>query len=244
MRTTARVMFTRVGCVVVLATMASCNRYCSVTPRPRLPTPDSYHPLITEVNAVDVWSGSRDHRRWGPNEFELDLEETRELDEYAAEQERADYCWAASVQMVYAMTGIRGLRQDDIVRAIHGGKNPDADRSATQGDVVRALNGYRPSARGAVAYIQATEFAAWSNGFVEDLAQGWPIVLGIRDSDQATGHVVVLTRLRYSYGPMGEAIIHDATVWDPWPDEGWRELEGYELRDVIRFAIRVRVIHG
>ena len=108
----------------------------------------------------------------------------------AGRQRQANWCWAATVQMVLNYHGLF-VSQEQIVHRIYGDL---VDRPAGPNEILEALSGWAPDARGRFSSIYATPYIVRGSDIVRDLASRWPIVVGLRG--EPIGHAYVLTAVQ------------------------------------------------
>lgn len=157
----------------------------------------------------------------------------------AARQRSQNWCWAATIQMVLNYHGLY-VSQEQVVARIFGGRLPDAPGSPTQ--IMQALSGWAPDARGRYSGITATTFIPDPATIVRDLQRRWPLIVGLRG--ETIGHAYVLTAVQYEQDPYsGRVYPTHAVLRDPWPASPSRQVipwETFERR--VQFAARVRVV--
>jgi len=157
-----------------------------------------------------------------------------------ATQEYEDDCWAAAIESVLGANGVR-VSQKDIIRRIV--PRDRGNHTATQGDVVRAMNQWQVNAYGGGYVVSATEFQANAIGIIQDLEQGWPLIAGIRKEGSASGHVVVVTGVEYVVPAPYQPVFTSFEIFDPFPGCGDDEIDADEFDDIKKFIIRFRVQH-
>jgi hypothetical protein len=182
---------------------------------------------------------SPNHELLDSNQFRL---EVSGVDGIEAEQERADFCWAAAIQTVLAFHGVE-VEQCEAVRAVFGDCDKNRAHSASLGQIVCALNGWHPNTVGRPAALTATPFGSNANSILAELANNRPVVIGLRKHGSKIGHVCILMAAEYSYDPRGYACYHAVDVFDPLPSEGDKTLTGAELAQLLDFAVVVWVTH-
>lgn len=169
----------------------------------------------------------------------------------AAGQQRSQWCWAASIQMVFNYYGV-ALAQEDIVRRSYGsdpwGNLPDWPGSFQT--ITANLHNWGFDRRGQ-RYIVNTRVgmgappAGW---LVQEMAQGHPVILAYSNGN-GSGHAVVCTAVNFTNTYNGP-IIHSIVVRDPWPSQqnranlGRVEYGGAQLASVITAYWFVRVARG
>jgi hypothetical protein len=161
----------------------------------------------------------------------------------AQPQYQSQWCWAASIAMVFRAFG-HPVSQARIVNETYGGI---VNWPAGSGKVIaQALNrGWRDdageafSSRVVAAYDPQFGIAAISNQqIIQSLAGNMPLVLGAR------GHAVVLTAVDYVATPIPQVVA--AGAFDPWPGRGLRSLSPDEIVPIslggsMQFLAEMRV---
>ena len=150
-------------------------------------------------------------------------------------QEKPQWCWAASIAMVFAHQGVT-LSQEQIVRRQYADL---ADRGVTGTQISRMLGlswgdgaGGRlsPIAMDADADAHRAELGA--DEVVQELSQDRPLIFGTE------GHAMVLVQVNFE--KHGAALrITGATVIDPAPGKGLRKLLRNEMRPHYMAAVQL-----
>jgi hypothetical protein len=161
---------------------------------------------------------------------------TASLQQMVAVQERPQWCWAASIAILFAHYGFQ-VPQAAIVMDRFG---EAADRPADSGEAMtRALSkrwadqqdrSFLASARAADAL--AGRFELTAEQVVAELAGERPLLVG------AQGHAMVLVAVVYERGASGMRI-KAATVIDPAPGQGLRQLGAAEMKPTYIAAVQV-----
>ncbi|MGE8063577.1 papain-like cysteine protease family protein [Pseudomonas sp. NPDC089569] len=151
------------------------------------------------------------------------------LQQTYANQYMSQWCWAASIQMIFAYYGYN-VSQPDIVLQAYGTIN---NLPALSGAVIsQALtrrwidqNGRQFDVRLLAAYdADAGVYAINNQLILQSLAQERPLVFG------NLSHAMVLTAAAFQNTPMGPQIFNLGFM-DPWPGNGIRGLiDPLELR--------------
>jgi len=139
----------------------------------------------------------------------------------AAVQAMSQWCWAASIAMVFQFYG-HEVPQQRIVQETFG---TVVNLPAGSGRVLtQALNrpwvdsAGRPFTVSAVAYDLTSGQAGVNNkDVVEELKHGRPLIVGTQ------GHAMVVTAIQYLKTPWGVGQVVGVTVRDPWPGRGRRQ---------------------
>jgi hypothetical protein len=155
----------------------------------------------------------------------------------AVTQERSQWCWAASIAMIFGFHGY-AVPQATIVKDVHGSV---ADVNAPSGEAMTGAlrRPWRtPDARGFVASTQTGDIAAnryevSNEQIVQELASGRPLLIGTR------GHAMVLVEADYERRPDGDVVITGGSVIDPLPGKGLRRLTRPEM--VLSYVSVVKV---
>ncbi len=160
---------------------------------------------------------------------------------FASSQHNTNWCWAASIQMIFNYYGI-AITQEQIVARSYGvgptGLLPDWTGNT---DVITAnLNNWSVDNGGRQYMVRAYCYPGPPTPayLIQELSQKRPVLIGYQ-SGPSSGHIVVITACSYintDNGPLIESIV----VRDPWPDEenaanqGRKEWTGIELASKIQ----------
>lgn len=154
------------------------------------------------------------------------------------EQRQSQWCWAASIAMIFAYFG-HPVSQERIVHEAYGGL---VNWPAVPQTILAQLN--RPWIDDNGVPFSARSGNGISNPVLmaQDLAQDLPLIVGTRQ------HAMVMTAMEYfapwimtPYGPMlGPVSVTGATVRDPWPGRGKRLLQADEWLGIM-FVAHIRV---
>lgn len=157
--------------------------------------------------------------------------------EAAGRQRQANWCWAATVQMVLNYHGLR-VTQEEIVQRIFGAQ---IDAPGQPAHILAALSGWAPDNRNRYSAISASPVVWTGSQIVQDLAYKWPLIVGLQS--EPIGHAYVLTAVYYRVNPYNNEPIFDRVVLrDPWPDSPSRqEMSWDEFQRRLTFVARVRV---
>jgi hypothetical protein len=165
----------------------------------------------------------------------LQAESVRQL---AVVQEQPQWCWAASISMIFAHHGY-SVRQEEIVKEGYGGVAANlpapSGRAMTKALSRRWVDGNARSFQGrAVASDTfARQFQVSEHKVLAELADGHPLLLG------ALGHAVVLVELKYERSERGNVRILGGTVIDPQPGVGVRALKVGEMKPTYVAAMQM-----
>jgi len=155
----------------------------------------------------------------------------------AISQDKSQWCWAASISMIFASHGFR-LPQDVIVKDINGNLE---DLNAPSGEfMTNALRrqwlnpeGRQVAVSTRTGDIAANRYEVSNAAIATELAEGRPLLIGTR------GHAMVLVKANYERRRNGDVVITGGTVIDPLPDKGVRKLARNEL--VLSYVSAVQV---
>lgn len=161
----------------------------------------------------------------------------KNVQELAVVQEQPQWCWAASISMIFAHHGYR-VAQEEIVKDGYG---VVTNLPAPSGEAMtHALSrrwidqDARPFLGMAIASdTLARKFQVSNHKVIAELAAGRPLLLG------AVSHAVVLVGLRYERLASGALRITGGTVIDPQPGRGIRPMLRAEMRPTYVAAVQV-----
>ena len=155
----------------------------------------------------------------------------------AGRQRQSNWCWAASIQMLLNYHGLF-VNQEQIVQRIYGAQ---VDLPAEPLQILAALSGWAPDARGRYSAIYASPYTSSGSQLVQDLAYRWPIIVGLRNPGGG-GHAVVLTAVYYSVDQWNNPVFQSVVIRDPWPTNPSRQqLSWAEFQQRVMFMAHVRV---
>lgn len=158
--------------------------------------------------------------------------------ETAGHQRQSNWCWAAAVQMVLNYRGIP-VTQEQVVQRIFRGEVPNLPGQPSQ--ILEALSGWAFTRDGRRVILSSSPFAFDGSEIVRDLAERWPIVVGVRTSP-TSGHAYVLTAVTYTVDPWNRPIFLTAVLRDPWPGNPSRvEVPWNQFQQNWMFMARMRV---
>jgi hypothetical protein len=146
-------------------------------------------------------------------------------------QHLSNWCWAASIEMVFGYYGHQ-VSQDQIVRDAWGGNILNLPGQPAQ--ILGSLNRSWVDAQGRQFSVTADVSTANMVTAAQDLAQDMPLIIG------TMGHCMVLTSLRYRRDQFGNGNVTLAIVRDPIPGRGRRALDPQEFFGTTLLA-RIRV---
>lgn len=145
---------------------------------------------------------------------------TNKFNYSASSQHNSNWCWAASLQMIFNYYGV-SITQEQIVARSYG-VNPNGTLPNWAGSmqvITANLNNWNIDNYGQTYAVAATfNFGAPTPSFlIQELSAQRPVLVGYQSSPNS-GHAVVITGCSYTpsvYGPIIQTII----VRDPWPSE-------------------------
>ena len=151
-------------------------------------------------------------------------------------QRSANWCWAASIQMVLNYHGLY-VTQEAIVAKVYGQL---VDQPAQPEQIIQALNGWAPDVRGRYSAVMADPYSISGPTLVYDLTYRWPLIVGLRGDP--IGHAYVLTAITYRVDARNNPIIQTVVLRNPWPSSPSREeMTWNEFSSRVMFATRVHV---
>ncbi len=157
---------------------------------------------------------------------------------YVARQKKSNWCWAAAIQMVLHLHGVK-VRQADLVRAVYGN---EGNYRATGWQIVRTLNTTARDTRGRLVRIIGRPDVTTAQALLDDLKSGYPLLVGLKNP-QFGGHAYVLTAAYYRLGADGKPVITHVVLRDPWPTHPSRRLfPWWYFKQHLMFMTRIRVM--
>lgn len=150
---------------------------------------------------------------------------------YIPAQDRSQWCWAASIAMVFGYYG-HPVSQQDIVGNTWGSI---VNMPAQPGQILANLNRPWIDDYGRPFGVMGDVLSANPISAAQDLAQDMPLIIG------TLGHAMVLTALVYDRAMNGNGEVVAAIVRDPWPGRGRRVLSAQEWYQA-NFLARIRVV--
>jgi len=160
---------------------------------------------------------------------------------YASSQHNSNWCWAASLQMIFNYYGIN-ISQEQIVARSYG-IDPKGELPNWTGNfevITGNLNNWSVDNNGRQYAVRATfNMGAPTPAYlIQELSLQRPVLIGYQ-SGPNTGHAVVITACSYIESDDGP-IIQTLIVRDPWPsevnvaNEGRVVHRGYEIANSIQ----------
>jgi hypothetical protein len=168
---------------------------------------------------------------------------TNEFEFFAApstdgHQRQSNWCWAACVQMVLNYRGIP-VTQEQVVQRVFGGAVPNLPGQPSQ--ILQALSGWAFTRNGQRVMISSSPVVFNGSDIVRDLAERWPIIVGVRMAGNAQ-HALVLTAVTYQVDMYNRPIFLTAVLRDPWPFSQSRiEVPWADFQQNCTFIARVRI---
>jgi hypothetical protein len=150
-------------------------------------------------------------------------------------QHATEWCWAASIEMVFAYYGFR-VPQDRIVKETWGEIVNLPAMSPFQ--ILNDLNREWVDDNGKAFRAFGTTYTANPITAAQDLAADMPLIIG------TLGHAMVLTALVYNRNLYGAGFVTSAVVRDPWPRPGFvdgRRILAAQEWGNTSFLVRIRV---
>jgi hypothetical protein len=166
----------------------------------------------------------------------------------ASSQRNSNWCWAASIQMIFNYYGVN-INQEQIVARSYGvDPNGQLPNWAGSFQVITAnLNNWNIDNHGRQYGVSASvnPGAPTPAFLIQELTAQRPVLIGYQSSPNS-GHAVVITACSYiptAYGPIIQSIV----VRDPWPSQqnistnGRVEYPGINLANVIQAHWYIRI---
>jgi hypothetical protein len=192
--------------------------------------------LVTIILITTSFSTEAEVNKVGPNLFVAGVP-SKQFQFFAARQRHTNWCWAASVQMLLNYHGLI-VNQEQIVQRIYG---TQVDLPGQPNQILTALSGWAPDARGRFSTIQANPYTYTGSQIVQDLAKRWPIIVGLRNPNGG-GHAMVLTAIYYKVDQLNNPIFQRVVLRDPWPGSPSRqEMTWTEFNNRLTFMAHVYI---
>lgn len=167
---------------------------------------------------------------------------------FASAQRNSEWCWAASIQMIFNYYGIDINQEQIVARSFK--KDVNGVLPNATGDVkviTDNLNNWSIDNQGKGYQVQANlKYGAPTPSYlVKELANERPVLIGYKTGPN-TGHAVLITACSYYPTPDGPQI-RSMIVRDPWPSPenkesiGRIEYWGHSLAPLIETHWFVRV---
>jgi len=150
------------------------------------------------------------------------------LEPITSQQAMSQWCWAASISMIFGYHG-HALPQEGIVQSVFGQlvDLPAMNGLVMTGSLARRWTDTRGrpfQAKVRVFDVHAGQFEVDTQTIISELRDERPLLVG------TVGHAMVMTAMRYTRSPWGQVQVVGATVRDPWPGRGRRDLEWHEMQ--------------
>ena len=166
---------------------------------------------------------------------------SQDFNYFASSQHNSNWCWAASLQMIFNYYGVN-ISQEQIVARSYG-VDPNGNLPNWTGNfevITENLNNWSVDNNGRQYAVRATfnQGAPTPAYLIQELSMKHPVLIGYQ-SGPNSGHAVVITACSYSesdYGPVIQTLI----VRDPWPSDlnisnaGRVVHRGYEIANSIQ----------
>ncbi len=173
---------------------------------------------------------------------------TNKFNYFASSQRNTNWCWAASLQMIFNYYGV-SITQEQIVKRSYG-VDPYGNLPNWAGSfpvITANLNNWNVDNKGRQYVVEATlNLGAPTPAYlIQELTAQHPVLIGYQ-SGPNSGHAVVITACSYiqtNYGPNIQSIV----VRDPYPTpqnvatEGRVEYPGLNLANLIQAHWYIRV---
>jgi len=130
----------------------------------------------------------------------------------SAYQQASQWCWAASISMVFRHYGLN-VSQPEIVRQAWGDL---VNLPGSAREIAASLNRTWTDDKGDRWRVSSDTFRTEPGIAAQDLAANRPLIIG------TMGHAMVLTALTYDRDFASNGYVTLATVRDPWPGNGGR----------------------
>jgi len=167
---------------------------------------------------------------------------------FASTQHNSEWCWAASIQMMFNYYGIDISQEQIVARSFK--KDPDGKLPNVTGDlkvITENLNNWSVDNQGKAYQVNAKlHYGPPTPAYlVKELANERPVMIGYQTGPN-TGHAVLITACSYiptKNGPQIRSVI----VRDPWPSPenkasaGRIEYWGHSIARLIQTHWYVRV---
>lgn len=167
---------------------------------------------------------------------------------FSSSQRNSNWCWAASLQMVFNYYGVSITQEQIVARSYGTDQTGSLPNWAGSFPVITAnLNNWNADNKGREYVVAASlNWGAPTPAYlIQELTAQHPVLIGYQ-SGPGTGHAVVITACSYiqtANGPIVESII----VRDPWPSKeiiatkGRIEYTGINLANLIQAHWYIRV---
>ncbi|MBU0516585.1 MAG: C39 family peptidase [Proteobacteria bacterium] len=157
---------------------------------------------------------------------------------YVARQKKSNWCWAAAIQMVLHLHGVK-VRQAELVKRVYGHAG---NYRATGWQIIRTLNTEARDTTGQLVRIVGRPNVPNAQAVLDDLKDGYPLLVGLKNP-QLGAHAYVLTAAYYRLGAGDKPVITHVVLRDPWPTNPSRRVfPWWYFRRHLMFMTRIRVL--
>lgn len=167
---------------------------------------------------------------------------------FASSQRNSNWCWAASLQMIFNYYGV-DITQEQIVERSYGA-DPYGNLPNWTGSfqvITANLNNWNMDNLGRQYMVAASlNWGAPTPAYlIQELSQQRPVLIGYK-SGPSSGHAVVITACSYIQTPSGP-YIQSIIVRDPWPSpqnvstNGRNEYPAVNLANLIQSHWYIRI---
>lgn len=151
----------------------------------------------------------------------------RQFNYFASTQRNTEWCWAASIQMLFNYYGVDISQEQIVARSFP--KHGEEQLPNATGDlqvITRNLNNWSIDNKGMSYRVKAElNFGAPAPAYlIKELAAERPVLIGYKTGPN-TGHAVLITACSY-YPTENGPRIRSVIVRDPWPSPENRESAG------------------
>lgn len=167
---------------------------------------------------------------------------------FASSQRNSNWCWAASLQMVFNYYGVSITQEQIVARSYGVDPNGTLPNWAGSFQIITAnLNNWNVDNNGRQYLVQASLYwrAPTPAYLIQELSAQHPVLIGYQSSSNS-GHAVVITACSYIQSMSGP-IIQSIVVRDPWPspeniaNNGRVEYPGINLANFIQAHWYIRI---
>ncbi|WP_312075951.1 papain-like cysteine protease family protein [Chryseobacterium sp.] len=120
------------------------------------------------------------------------------------------WCWATCVAMTLRFQGLQVTQEDVVQKAF----NILVNEPGTGNDMVKGANGRQINGKTIVAYV---DNKINPKIIIDDLANKYPLVVGLSNPNQNVGHAYVLTAIYFTGDIQNNIYPIKVTLRDPWP---------------------------
>jgi hypothetical protein len=165
--------------------------------------------------ALSAFPATAEIQQVGPNAFHAGVYTVN----FSTARQKGDFwCWAACIEMVLKYHGM-DVSQESMVQKIHGSL---LDKGGEPLQILQALTGTGPNAAGGTSQVYAEGYTGLYPYFVQDLINGYPLIVGLNYGTQI-GHAVVLTAVSFMTDMFGQYYPMSVIIRDPWPGNAERQ---------------------